>query len=80
MQHFGLGFLTGLLVWLSMLTVYRAKGWDIPAGPGARLSNSIRASRHLLNALHWGVIGGAAGLAVDIDFPIHQWLGLPYRF
>jgi hypothetical protein len=70
MQHFALGFLTGLLVWLSVFIIYRVKGWGFAHGTG----------RYVLNAILWGAIGGVANLAVDIDFPIHQWLGVPYRF
>ena len=33
-----------------------------------------------LDALCFGVLGGTAGLAVDIDYLLHQSLGLPYRF
>lgn len=80
MQHFALGFLTGLLVWLSMLIVYRIKAWEFPAGPGTRFLKAMKGSSHALNALYWAVLGGAANLAVDIDYLLHQWLGLPYRF
>ena len=80
MQHFVLGFLTGLLVWLSILIVYRVKGWEFPAGPGPRFLKAMKGGRHILNALYWGVLGGVANLAVDIDYLLHQWLELPYRF
>ena len=80
MQHFALGFLTGLLVWLSTFVVYRIKVWEFPAGPGTRFLKAIKGGRHILNALFWGVIGGAANLAVDIDYILHQEFGLPYRF
>ena len=72
MQHFALGFLTGLVVWIAIFIIYRIKAWDFPSASSTR--------GHILNALVWGVVGGAANLAVDIDFLIHQWLGLPYRF
>jgi hypothetical protein len=80
MQHFTLGFLTGLLVWLSIFIIYRVKGRDFPAGPGIRFLKAIKGSRHVLNALYWGVVGGIANVAIDIDFLLHQWLGFPYRF
>lgn len=32
------------------------------------------------DALLFGFLGGIAGLAVDIDYLLHQWLGFPYRF
>jgi hypothetical protein len=80
MQHFTLGFVTGLLVWLLMFIIYRVKGWDFPAGPGTRFFKAMKGSRHVLNALYWGVVGGIANVAIDIDFLLHQWLGLPYRF
>jgi len=40
----------------------------------------LKERRHLLNALLFGLLGGTAGLAVDIDYLLHQWVGLPYRF
>jgi hypothetical protein len=70
MQHFVLGFGTGLLVWLVAFTIYRVKGWSFSHGTGG----------YLLKALLWGLIGGVANLAIDIDFLLHQHLGLPYRF
>jgi hypothetical protein len=72
MQHFALGFVTGLLVWLAVFIVYRVKGWEFPSAFGT--------GKHILNALLWGVVGGVANLAVDIDFLLHQRFGLPYRF
>ncbi len=79
-MHLVLGLLTGLVVWLSVAIAYRAKGWDFPSGPGMRFLKAMKGGKHILNALYWGVVGGVANLAVDIDFPIHQWSGLPYRF
>jgi hypothetical protein len=72
MEHFTLGFATGLLVWLAALLVHRIKGREFP------LASST--GRRIFNALIWGLVGGAANVAVDIDFLIHQWQGLPYRF
>ena len=59
MQHFALGFLTGLLVWLSTFIVYRIKVWEFPAGRVTRLLKVMKGSRDILNALFWGVLGGA---------------------
>lgn len=72
MQHFTLGVLTGLVVWLAIFIVYRIKAWDFPLASGLR--------GHVSNALLWGVVGGVANLVIDIDFLIHQRYVLPYRF
>ena len=69
MYHFGLGFFVGLLVWLAILITCNMHGWGFPGGRG-----------YLFNALAFGFIGGIAGVAVDIDYLLHMWLGLPYRF
>jgi hypothetical protein len=69
-----------LLVWLSILIIYRVKGWEFPAGSGARFLKAMKGSGHVLNAFYWGVLGGMANLAVDIDYLLHQGLEFPYRF
>jgi len=79
-MHFVLGFLTGLLVWLPILIIYRVNNWDFPIGPGRQFWKRLRGSRHIVDALCFGVLGGTAGLAVDIDYLLHQSFGLPYRF
>ncbi len=76
MPHFALGFLTGLVIWLSISVVYRAKGWDFPT----HFSRAPRWSRYVLSAVLWAVIGGVANVLIDIDFLIYQATGLPYRF
>ncbi len=76
MQHFVLGAATGLLIWLSILIVYQVKGWKFPT----RFSKAPKWGRYLLSALLFTIIGGAANVAIDIDFLIHQATELPYRF